>query len=876
MDEIHNLEKIIMKCPNEDDSYPDPPKPLNKDGSCKFAFVTLVMMGDLYVAGAINLAHSIRLAGSMMDIVVMVTPDVSDEAKKIMQSYFTHIVQVDFIHVKNWRVKRQPHRKYLEYVFTKMHMFNLTQYEKILFIDADALVLKYPDHLFTLQTPAGSLIEYKNSFITYDKNGEYILPKNNKIDWYTNYCDCCEHGKIMSKEITDRIKTQKKNSGIGAGLLLLTPRKGEMESIMDDVRRQPMKDLVENKLIWPEQQYLTLRYSGKWTSVNPRFYGLQGYPHWKMLYGLQYAGDKPFMSNSKLDIKVRMTFPDFLLWHDMYKDILIRHPTFLDSPVLEQANEMNKICNSAVKKQNRLMNRITDRMPKQITNRYKFKNIVSKLFNVKVHKINDDQLDYYYTFRGTEYVNPQQKPMFDDIKEYDFIEPIKRLNKYYGGDNYYAQLLSMYGDVYKYKNQPLGDQFPEDIDIIDKDAIMLEYIKCRPNMSIITLWPKATQNIKINKILEIVGDFVDIAYVKTVTLTKKALYNLMFWMYDEFVHDKRINFITKKIEYINSSDNNNVTFLFVDNVRNKKISGTRAEDKTKIRKLLMRQIDDDNDYGEDLIHINDFFHQTITYGQMILNENTRDMFNIQNIHNITNPLFNDSNLKIQTLKKWTSMNLSLLDANRLLIMSGACIYAHGFRKMGDIDALFVKSDNGESESDKEMGELLHRNFVNKNTKFYFSDVGVQGSNFWKDSWTQLNKLILEFFGNSSMAEIAFDPRYHFYFNGLKCYLLKYEIIRKIIRSRTNQYSKYKDYADFMIMSSLYKTISSQYVELKDGNLVFDNKLIDYLDYTELKNNDGKISFNHEELKKIITDMYKIYTRDDISKFKDMNKEDMSL
>ena len=199
MDEIHNLEKIIMKCPNEDDSYPDPPKPLNKDGSCKFAFVTLVMMGDLYVAGAINLAHSIRLAGSMMDIVVMVTPDVSDEAKKIMQSYFTHIVQVDFIHVKNWRVKRQPHRKYLEYVFTKMHMFNLTQYEKILFIDADALVLKYPDHLFTLQTPAGSLIEYKNSFITYDKNGEYILPKNNKIDWYTNYCNCCEHGKLCPK-----------------------------------------------------------------------------------------------------------------------------------------------------------------------------------------------------------------------------------------------------------------------------------------------------------------------------------------------------------------------------------------------------------------------------------------------------------------------------------------------------------------------------------------------------------------------------------------------------------------------------------------------------------------------------------------------------
>jgi hypothetical protein len=104
------LNKLIMACPDESEPYSDPETMINKSGSSKYAYVTLVMLGDLYIAGAIVLAHSIRRCGSTVDLVVLVTPDVSDEGKGILRTYFTHVIEVKYITVPNWRTKKQQHQ----------------------------------------------------------------------------------------------------------------------------------------------------------------------------------------------------------------------------------------------------------------------------------------------------------------------------------------------------------------------------------------------------------------------------------------------------------------------------------------------------------------------------------------------------------------------------------------------------------------------------------------------------------------------------------------------------------------------------------------------------------------------------------------------
>ena len=187
-----DLFEIKLECDYETNKlYNDPVDMINENGKKNYAYVTLIMLGDKYVSAALVLAYSLRKLNTKADLVVLVTNDVSEEAKNAMRIFFDHLVEVSYIHVRNWRTQKQPHRKYLDYVFTKFHLFNLTQYKKVLLIDADAIVLKYPDHLFTLDAPAGCYLKDKDLFISYDDKGNYILPKDNKIKWYEEYCNCC-------------------------------------------------------------------------------------------------------------------------------------------------------------------------------------------------------------------------------------------------------------------------------------------------------------------------------------------------------------------------------------------------------------------------------------------------------------------------------------------------------------------------------------------------------------------------------------------------------------------------------------------------------------------------------------------------------------
>lgn len=854
------FEHIIMKCKDENINYPDPPEMFNKDGTCKFAYVTLVMLGDAYVSGAIIVAYSIRKAGSLADLVVLVTPDVSENGKDVLRKFFTHVIEVDFITVPNWRVQKQPHRRYLELVFTKFHLFNLTQYEKVLLIDADAIVLKHPDHLFTLNAPAGSLIEYKDQIITYDKHGNYVYPKDGELKWYKEMCDCCAHGKKIDKRITDKVFTDFKNSGVAAGLWLLEPKEGELDRILKDVTQGRSKWLVGQKYVWPEQQYLTGFYSGKWTSINPRFYGLQGYPHWSVLYGMQYAGDKPFVEHSKAPITERMKYADFVLWHQFYYEILKAHPELQEAPALKEANGMNKFFQTAVKAQQRIISRTENNLVRQyvdyVPKKQLDKNILAKLYGInEKQKINDQQLKYYHNEIDKDYNDQQLKPMWNDIRVGDYLEPLKRLAKYFGKKSYYVELLEKCPDKFNVRLDQVESTLPE-LEDSDKDLIMLEYLKCRENVFVLTVWPLVLHQIDINKVMETVSKYGNIVYTKTLNIGTNALYNLMYWMYDEFTYEARCDFIDKKMSYVQSGDSNQVLIIYLENTKNLKISGQGAPTKREIRNDLMNVsgLSKNKDIrGNDVVHINDFFYQTVAYSQILLNENTLKMLEYQNVKNITHKLFTESRLKMQTFKKWCTQNLSPLELERILVMGGSVLFSHGVRVSNDIDAVLIDVGNKESQSEQELAELLNDNFGKEETKFFFSDVGIENhTKYWKESWTEKNNKVLNYFDIDSLMEITTNPTNHYYFSGFKLYLPKYEIYRKLQRNRK------QDHADFLMLTTLYPTLVSEFVRLHDGKLIYDIK-----ENTSIK----EPNLNHGYLKVLFQMIYQRYPRNDIDKFK---------
>jgi lipopolysaccharide biosynthesis glycosyltransferase len=797
------LKNLVLQCPDENTNYPSPDIMVDEHGNRMYAYVTLIMLGDRYIPGAIVLAHTIRRLDSQADLVVLVTPDVSEDGKKIMSQFFDRVILVKPIHVPNWRTKKQKHRLYLDYVFTKFHLFNLN-YKKVLMIDADALILKYPDHLFSLDAPAGSLIEDKDQFISYDESGNYILPPDGKIKWYQMLCKCCGHGKVIPKQMTDKVARDYRNSGIGASIVLLAPKRGELESIVKDVTMNgKMKYLVENKFIWPEQQYLTLRYSGTWTGVNPRFYGLQGYPHWSVLYSLQYAGDKPWFLDSKADISIRTQYPDFILWHKYYAEILEMFPHFKTDKVLDEANQMHKFFAVKLHQQRRLLSRYTmNRTPEQIGD------LIKKTVGVK--NVTDSQLDTYFLDPKISYSPHKLKPMFLNIGEYDYFKPLERLAGNFSEPNYYSKLL---GEVRGLQQPQIVQVVGERLDTIlggssisrvDMDNIVLQYIRCRPLSFVITIWP-----IAYNQTDKIVGELKEngnVYYVKSIHLSYNGLRNLMFWMYDEFSFHEREAFISKKMDYVNANkyEDNKVSFILFDNVKSMKISGQASEFKRYIRDFTVGLLRGDREIrGNDVIHVNDYFYQAVNYSEMLLNSNSINLLNNQAIAlGSMADVDRIGHFKFQTFKKFLYTNLSPLEISKIITIGGTVLYAYGVRPQTDIDSIMIQPNNPELE------QLMYDNFQNGNTKFEFADMGIEGSH-WHESWTIKNKQILDYFNISSVADLVCNPRYHMYYQGIKLYLLDHEIVRKLYRFRS------QDFADFVVMLLFRRDLISKYITVDD-------------------------------------------------------------
>lgn len=86
------------------------------------------------------MAHSLRKVSTAHQIAVLITPGVTDAMKSKLQDVFDVVESVNVLDSKdeaNLAVLKRPE---LGVTFTKLHCWNLTQFDKCVFLDADVLV----------------------------------------------------------------------------------------------------------------------------------------------------------------------------------------------------------------------------------------------------------------------------------------------------------------------------------------------------------------------------------------------------------------------------------------------------------------------------------------------------------------------------------------------------------------------------------------------------------------------------------------------------------------------------------------------------------------------------------------------------------------
>ncbi len=283
-------------------------------GGHRFAFVAVLYpdaKGKLsYLDGALGVALGLRKQCARADIVCLVTSDVTQEDICRLEVVFDEVIVVPYITssdtlIENqWAIEISPEiyqgcwwydgpdaptgckHPYCS-VFTKIHTLRMTQYDKVVLVDLDIIPIENYDSLFGIEAPAG--------IIEYPRFKDFSLKTGCKLG--------LSLGDLIPHELTDIDKET--GSDINAGLLVIKPDIEEYEDIIAELKK-PRKEWFDKKGLraqkfnpggkkeweysycFPEQSYLTKKWSGTWRYVDWAFGSWQ--VDSKLSFGVHFAG----------------------------------------------------------------------------------------------------------------------------------------------------------------------------------------------------------------------------------------------------------------------------------------------------------------------------------------------------------------------------------------------------------------------------------------------------------------------------------------------------------------------------------------------------------------------------------------------------------
>ncbi|KAJ5818759.1 hypothetical protein N7474_004350 [Penicillium riverlandense] len=122
---------------------------MDSDGDAVYC---TLLLSDHYLPGAMVLAHSLRDNGTKAKLVALFTPDTLQTATvNELRTVYDELVPVHSIANSTpanlWLMERPD----LVTTFTKIELWRLTQYRRIVYIDCDVVAMRAPDELLSLE-----------------------------------------------------------------------------------------------------------------------------------------------------------------------------------------------------------------------------------------------------------------------------------------------------------------------------------------------------------------------------------------------------------------------------------------------------------------------------------------------------------------------------------------------------------------------------------------------------------------------------------------------------------------------------------------------------------------------------------------------------
>mmetsp|Transcript_45401 Transcript_45401/g.135732 ORF Transcript_45401/g.135732 Transcript_45401/m.135732 type:complete len:456 (-) Transcript_45401:1217-2584(-) len=213
------------------------------DVGLPFAYVSLLFGNSAasagYALGALALGQSLRASGTQHDLVLLHTSDVPEQfLGALHQSGLWRIREVEYLH----GCRMLGNMRIWEGVFTKLRLFSMTEYQRVLFLDLDMLVLQNIDKLFSLRPPAAMQKGMWQPAHGAPLNGRDFFPTES---WNE------PHG------------------GINAGVMLFEPDARVHAQMEREVADEWHPEHIYS--YGPEQEYLSRFFADRWTHIDARY-----------------------------------------------------------------------------------------------------------------------------------------------------------------------------------------------------------------------------------------------------------------------------------------------------------------------------------------------------------------------------------------------------------------------------------------------------------------------------------------------------------------------------------------------------------------------------------------------------------------------------
>ena len=320
----------------------------------KYAITTLIFGGDSYLPGILLLGSSIRKVmpkayEKYITLCCMVTHDVSPEAREIISKIYDRVIEVEYLQIPPNFIKHKDPKIRTVYSksFTKLRIFEMTEYEKVLFLDADMLVLKKDlFSLFNLNTPAAVFLGKLSNdsrdryFKGFKENGRLFKQFQNKYCYWQNNNrrksgpENILHGNLIPYDKKYENERVSNGMNIETSVLLIKPSKymiNEIDKYLQNIIQKQIK-------IRGDTEMVSRMFKDKLYAIEPRFFGRWVNPeeHLELVVLDLYGSDgKPWDTNNFKELIKYSKVGDVSYWWKMYISIYENDYVLLNNTMLD-------------------------------------------------------------------------------------------------------------------------------------------------------------------------------------------------------------------------------------------------------------------------------------------------------------------------------------------------------------------------------------------------------------------------------------------------------------------------------------------------------------------------------------------------------------